>query len=273
VLRFDDVKAGWEQKILLRSDAHHDNIKNDWGLEKKHLEKAKECNAPILDFGDMFCAMQGKYDPRKDMNQLKPEHKVQGYLDAIVKSAADDYAPYAKNFAVFGRGNHESSILNRLGTDLISNMVHRMNSENKSNVYAGGYSGWIILSFKIRRTVRHTLKLHYFHGAGGGGPVTRGVIQTNRMAVYLPDADIVVSGHTHDSWVVPIRRLRISDRNVIHQDNQYHVRTGTYKDDFSDGHEGWHVETGKPPKSMGAVWMKLQSDGDKVIPTFEIDLK
>lgn len=260
---------------MLRSDAHHDNVHNKWALEKHHLDKALEMDAPVLDFGDLFCAMQGKYDPRSDLSALKEEHRRVDYLDALVETAARDYAPYKQQFAVLGKGNHESSILNRLGTDLTNNLAHRLNSGAKNKlVYVGGYGGWVFLKFTVNKTKRQTLKLHYFHGSGGGGPVTRGVIQTNRMAVYTPDADIVVSGHTHDSWVVPVPRQRVSTNGAPFRDNQWHVRCGTYKDEYEDGHSGWHVETGKPPKVIGAVWMTLRveqdSKGFKVIPSFEI---
>lgn len=35
------------------------------------------------------------------------------------------------------------------------------------------------------------------------------------------------------------------------------IRTSTYKNDYRDGSSGWHVETGKPPKPIGAVWLRL----------------
>ena len=35
------------------------------------------------------------------------------------------------------------------------------------------------------------------------------------------------------------------------------VRTGTYKDEFGDGHSGWHIEQGRGPEVQGAVWMRL----------------
>lgn len=97
--------------------------------------------------------------------------------------------------------------------------------------------------------------LHYFHGTGGGGPVTRGVIQTNRLAVFNPDADIVLTGHTHDEWILPITRQRISDQGVPYHDEQIHVRTPGYKDSWSDGYGGWEVEKMLGPKPKGAAWL------------------
>jgi hypothetical protein len=104
------------------------------------------------------------------------------------------------------------------------------------------------------------VRLKYFHGSGGGGPVTKGVIQSNRQAVFLPDADIVVNGHIHESWVLALKRERLSDKGIIYQDLQHHVRTATYKDDYGDGATGWHVGRGAPPKPMGACWLKFYYD-------------
>ena len=54
----------WEQWFLLSSDRHHDNPKTRQDLEQEHLKEAKERNAGVIDIGDLFCAMQGKYDRR-----------------------------------------------------------------------------------------------------------------------------------------------------------------------------------------------------------------
>ena len=79
--------------VLLRSDAHHDNPSSLNDLEEKHLREAKKRNAPIIDNGDAFCAMQGKWDPRADKSALKPEHQVDDYLDALVSTYAEFLKP------------------------------------------------------------------------------------------------------------------------------------------------------------------------------------
>jgi hypothetical protein len=99
-------------------------------------------------------------------------------------------------------------------------------------------------------------KLHYHHGYGGGGPVTRDVIQSARKAVYLPDADIVWSGHTHDSWLLPIERLRLSENDNPYTDRQSHVKTAGYKRSHMQN-AGWEIERGMNPKPVGAYWLRL----------------
>ena len=249
--------VGWERWFLLSSDRHHDNAHTDHGMERRHLQEALEKQAGIVDAGDLHCAMQGKFDPRQDRSALREEYQGGDYLDALVRESAKFYQPYAKNWIVIGRGNHEQSILRRHETDLTERTAQAIKMlEPESPVVAGGYGGWVI--FRVTRGKNtHIVRLKYFHGAGGGGPVTRGVIQTNRMAVYLPDADIILTGHTHDTWLVPIARERCTARGRLAHDEQVHIRAGTYKDEYQDGYSGWHVETMKPPKPMGAWWLRF----------------
>ena len=87
--------------------------------------------------------------------------------------------------------------------------------------------------------------------------MTRGVIQTNRQAVYVADANFVFTGHTHDSWQMPIERIRLNSCDVIEQFRQTHIKGGGYKEEYRDGYGGWHVERGGPPKPVGAWWLRF----------------
>ena len=247
-----------DQRFLLTADRHWDNTLSNWGLQQKHLQEAIARRAGILDFGDLFCAMQGKFDKRSDKDNLRSIHCQGEYLDSLVNSAADFFEASAKRFIMIGMGNHETAILKRHETNLTTRLVEELNTRQGTDIYNGGYSGWVI--FRLHNLASDeitTKKLWYIHGYGGGGPVTRGVIQTNRRAVYLPDADFVVTGHTHDEWIVPIQRNRIDDDGYQYLEEQVHVQIPTYKDEYVDGYGGWHVETGKPPKPIGAMWLQF----------------
>ena len=258
-VRFEDISSGWEQWLLLSADRHHDSIYCNRTLERAHLEKAKERGALIADFGDLFCAMQGKYDPRASKSGLREEDKVDDYLGSIIKHAEEDYAPYADNWIIIGRGNHDANILKRHGTDIVNSLVDRLRDKHGSKVVAGGYGGWIRFMFKFHQTSQQSLKLKYHHGSGGGGPVTRGVIQTNRQSVYLRNADIVVNGHTHDAWIVPISNEGLSDAGVVKRGMTCFVRTPGYHDEYfkSEGIKVHVQESWQPPKPIGAVWLRF----------------
>jgi predicted phosphodiesterase len=45
-------------------------------------------------------------------------------------------------------------------------------------------------------------KIHYFHGSGGGGPVTRGVIQNQRKMADIEGADCIWMGHVHELYAM-----------------------------------------------------------------------
>lgn len=255
------TNSDWEQWVLLRTDVHHDNPKCRQDLEKKHLEQAKERNAIVIDNGDLFCAMQGKYDKRSNKDSLRPEHQTGKYLDALVNTAADFYGPYAHLFAVLGKGNHETAICGRHETDLTDRLAASLRERTKCNVLSGGYGGWVKFVFKFGKSqFRASKLLYHYHGTGGGGPVTRGVIQTNRMAVFNPDPDIIFTGHTHDEWIVPIQRQRVSDLGIPYQDEQLHLRAPGYKDAWGDGCDGWEVEKMLGPKPIGSMWLRFTQE-------------
>jgi hypothetical protein len=92
--------------------------------------------------------------------------------------------------------------------------------------------------------------------------VTKGVIDYNRIGVYA-DADVIVCGHTHDKMHVPGMRVSLNDGNVVEQREQHFVRCGSYKDEYADGAGGFHIEKGRPPKPLGAYWMRLFLKNDR----------
>ena len=92
---------------MLISDLHWDNPKCNRELLSKHLKEAVERNAYIIINGDFFCLMQGRADPRRAKNEIRPEHNQGNYLQAVVNDAVQWFKPYAKHIALIGYGNHE----------------------------------------------------------------------------------------------------------------------------------------------------------------------
>jgi hypothetical protein len=271
-VQFDDISAGWEQYVLITADRHHDNKHSDHKLEKRHLDLAIERNAPIIDIGDLFCAMQGRYDQRKSQDALRPEHRTEDYFGALLDTSEAFYKPYADNFVVMGHGNHETSILKHNNLDLTKMLANRLSRHSTRTVYKGGYGGYVIFQFWLNKTRRHSMRLKYYHGTGGGGVVTRGVIQTNRRAVMFPDADIIATGHIHEAWIVNTPRERCSRYGVVSLKNQVHLSVPTYKEEYNGGKGGYHVERGRPPKPLGCAWLKFSYQREAVKWSVELDL-
>lgn len=252
-----------EAWCLLRSDAHHDNPHSDNELERTHLKQAEQKKAFVLDNGDAFCAMQGKGDPRASKDDIKEIHKNGCYLDSLVNTYSEFLEPYSHMFAIMGKGNHETAVLKHRETDLTKRLVDSLNGKTGSQIQAGQIANWIGVR-ACQKTARGkknylgtTFWIYMFHGAGGGGPVTKGVIGANRMGVTHPDADIVTTGHTHDHWFFTNARSRITSSGSEYIDEQLHIKTPTYKNEYGVKDSGFHMEKGRPPKPLGAVWIKF----------------
>ncbi|HDZ19979.1 hypothetical protein LCGC14_0878630 [marine sediment metagenome] len=250
----------FEQWFLCFSDQHWDNPFCDRELLTRVFDQAVERGAGIIIPGDFFCAMQGKWDKRADKSMLRPEHQTSAYLDSLVTTAADWLAPYAHNLIVFGYGNHETSIQKRHETDLLERLVATLNDRTGSHILTGGYSGWVKFRFK-RDKQALSRNLWYFHGSGGGGPVTKDMIQRNRQMQFVGNADIMCSGHTHDQWSDMNVVLHLNDQGRVERREMLYLKLGCAKDDYGSGAKGWHVETGKPPKPLGGYWLRFYWDG------------
>jgi predicted phosphodiesterase len=263
-----EINKDFEQWVLLVSDQHHDSTVCNRRMEKEHLDLAMERNALIISAGDTFDMMQGKFDPRKTYTNMRKEYTdemnktgTQNYFDIVIKDAVNFYKPYAKNILVIGRGNHDTSVENHHGLSPVGNLVSGLNIsilDSGHIIQAGGYGGWVKFNFSApnNQGMRSSMRLKYFHGSGGDAPVTRGMINTARQGVYLPDADIVLNGHNHQSYTTSIARERLNDSGKILFDVVDYIRTPGYNQGYGDGHSGWESE-GHPPKPIGCVWMKL----------------
>jgi hypothetical protein len=261
----DASAKGFEWWVLLSSDRHHDNAYCNQKAEKAHLDLAKERGAGIIDIGDLFCCLQGKYDPRSDRSQLRAEHNQNSYLDALVDEAADFYAPYCENWLFMSPGNHESSVSDRCGTNLTDRLADgmRIRSGAPRSPMVGTYQGWVALQFKWGVRNSQTFKIRYTHGYGGGGPVTKDMIQSSRQLAYTENADFLLSGHTHDAWYCVQPRTYLDDYGNEKTRNVTMLKLGTYKSEFEAGN-GWAVGKGHPPRPIGAWWCQFYQVGDEI---------
>ena len=250
----------WSAWLLLMADVHWDNPLCRRDMVKRHLDEARERGARVMVFGDLFCAMQGRYDPRGHKVGVRPEHQRDDYLDALVDTAAAWWAPYGDLVELVTPGNHESALLKRLETDITRRFVDALRDRHGSGVEAGTYQGWVRMLLEATDSpYRQQLRLRYHHGHGGGGVVTKGTLWPQRRAAWWPDADIVVSGHIHEQWSFPIVRERITTGGRVYTDTQLHLQLPTYKPETVMG-GGWAVEKGMSPRPLGAWWVRLWWD-------------
>jgi len=266
------------QRYYLLSDLHWDNPKCDRALLKRHLDKALKDNAHVLINGDFFCLMQGKGDPRRSKDDIRPEHNKGNYLDAVVNDALEWFAPYFGIIKFISYGNHETTIIKHQETDILQRFVTLANYKG-ADIKLGGYGGW--LRIKMIRSESYgtniSVVIKYLHGYGGGGIVTKGVIQDQRMDARTEGADVIWMGHVHELYhhitMVESYSMRL---NEIELKRVHHIRTASYKEEYGDGSKGWHIERGAPPKPLGGYIMDLEitkAGAKDNVPYIAIDFK
>ena len=241
--------------VLLSSDWHWDSVKCDRDKLAADLDQAKRLNAAVLSLGDHFDAMGGKYDPRSNGKyDIRPELQTGNYFDSCVSECAEWMSPYGPQMALITPGNHETAVRKRQETCLTTRLVERLRAGG-SPVRHAGYSGWVLFNAKNGNTNTALYRLWYHHGYGGGGPVTRGVIDFSRYLVDV-DADCVVAGHVHQRTLIEATRQRLSPSGQPRVRPIHLVRSAAYKQECLT--DGWAVEKGMSSRPLGGWWMLLR---------------
>jgi hypothetical protein len=258
----DTLKSGSEAWGLWMADEHFDHPKCDLDLLKQHHDEAAERGAFIVKVGDVYCAMQGQGDKRGDKGSLRPEHQGSNYLDLLVSTGADWYEPYKDYIGLIGLGNHETAIYKHHETCLIERLCEQLRYRG-GIARKGGYTGFVRVMMSRNGTGRDSYVVYYNHGSGGGGQVTKGVSEFSRISEYVV-ADAYVTGHMHWKTFVPRRRVSINNSSNMVIDSIHDIRCGTYKDEYEDGHAGFHVEKGRGPRPLGGWWSRFYVKNDKI---------
>lgn len=243
------------------SDVHLDSTKCQRKLWKLHMDQLLEQNIPVVFHGDLLDMMQGAGDKRGHKGALIPE--LQGkdnYWQALVEWTAQQLAPYIKVIALFGYGNHETAAMKHHELDILQLLADKLELMTGTRVPISGYAGWLLVNMGGRRQ-----RVCYFHhGAGGGAPVTGGVIEAQRVASQTR-CDWIVMGHVHTSYTRTNPVAYVSKSGVPTMEMQKWVRSPGYKEELLEAHGmGWAVEKGHALKPNGFALLschRMKSSG------------
>jgi len=258
---FDVRFAEREQDFLFISDVHYDSVKCDRAKLRMHLDEAVKINAPVFIFGDWFDLMQGKYDPRGTYSDLRPEYKSITYLDDVIEDSYEFFKKYGDIVKFLGRGNHETNIEKRLHTSPLDRLGQLLRHHG-NDVKVGGYAGWIKFSHlrADEKTMRASSLLHYHHGFGGNARRSKGVLEVDLDGSQFSQASVIVRGHTHQKWYVPVTTDRVNSKLLPTQHTSHHLRLGSYKM-LGDRFSGWATEKGFMTPRLGGWFAKTKVNG------------
>jgi len=249
--------------LLIISDVHWDSPDCDRKLLKKHLDLAKEKQAGILIIGDFFDLMEGRNDMRRS-NHARLEHYAGNYLQKVVMDAAEWLLPYKDNLVMISHGNHETSVAKHVQVQPINWLVYELRRQG-SQVQEGNYQGYLI--YKAQYTYKDTnasynYKIFYHHGLWGG-VISKGTQSVMRFGAVVPDADMIVTGHTHDQWMMLHTRYKLNRVFDVSLHDQIHLKLGTYKNEFRTG-SGFAVEKIGLPKPLGGWFVEMSCATDEL---------
>ncbi len=221
----------------------------------------KEKNGQIIIVGDWFDVMGTYMDPRSKADQINPAYIQRGrsYLDLVVEDSYEFLKPYKENLMLISEGNHETNIRKRHDTDILDRLVFLLNQNEGSPVHKGRYAGWI--KFSIERKNGGTgraFMIAYHHGGGGNAKRSKSILYSQLDALEYPDANLIVSGHSHDKIYDPSnvrRRIDVKSGKTFH-DTIHWIKTGSYK--RSHDTDGWEVQKKFTPKKLGGWFVDLE---------------
>jgi predicted phosphodiesterase len=192
------VKANVPLKFALFSDIHGDSPEFDKVSFVEHASYCLKDQRYMLFGGDLFDGII-RTDHKRAVNSLleKGDNQLNIKLDKLYELLK----PYQKQILFFGRGNHEESVLKYNGVDLLELLAKMLNAGREHKIVVGNYANFIRFNFQDKRgkSVAH-YDIYQHHGMGASAPVTKGMIDFNRIAKGV-NADLIWCGHKHQAVI------------------------------------------------------------------------
>ncbi len=279
-INMQNVHAGWKQNFFLISDIHLESPACLLHRVKEDLEYAKSIDAQVLINGDLFDATGGRDDPRRNPNNIRPQLNKTDYLDKTLDFVDEFLSPYAHMILYMGLGNHENIIRKHHGTNLIERLVERWRARDISQCINGGYGGFIRFAVydDTHETPTASFRMYVNHGKGStSAPVTRGMIETNRQAVWLDNIDLVWNGHNHQDYWTKLPLLSLNNKDQLENKHIAFVRTPGYLMPWQDSGEwedDYAIQSNMGPSATGGIVLRLEYkriNGDRVLEDYYED--
>ena len=253
----------FEQWMLHVSDPHLDSPECDEQFLFHILDEAKDYGAAVTITGDIFDLMQLPGDRRGSLRGLKKRFaEKEALINEAIRYACEKLEPYAKNIILLSEGNHETAVIRHHGMSIIDYVVLHLRRKG-SICQKGAYRGWACMKFyrSTKETPNGTVSILYDHDHGGGGK-NKGSNKFTDIAAEYHNADVVLTGHTHDAALIPMVKWEYDPVNGPKRREVHYLRCGTSKK--GDQKRGYGVEKFYGEKPMKAFWGRYFFDRDKI---------
>jgi hypothetical protein len=189
----------WEEKcIACFTDLHIDSHSHNREKLIEDLNEAMNEDADIIIGSEVFSNILPK--DYKRYTRGKDRGDVDAKINATLKDACDLLTPYVNKIVGIGTGNHDASVIKYNGFDPVQMLIFMLQQKRYDNlpmIIHMGFTGMFRISFRSK-IGKHNAVDHwwYHHGKGGGAPVTKGMIDANRILQHWI-ADVYWVGHKH----------------------------------------------------------------------------
>lgn len=227
------IEMPWKpQGIRLFGDPHIDAPDHARELLIHDLEQTRSDDDIAILMGDTWSLVLPQ-----DQKRYSGRHaeRLDAIIDHKIAQAVELFTPYANQISVIMLGNHETAVIKYHATDPTARLIAELNRVKKNGkILHGGYACWVQLKWR-RTTHAASVSMWLHHGAGGGAPVTKGMIDGNRIKVAR-SADIIAIAHKHQH-IHDQDSFEIMDQagNVQQRRRDYFVVGGYSGADLDDG--------------------------------------
>ena len=256
-------------RIGLMSDLHFGSSSLIKKALKADFEYMVENNCTIGINGDVFDLVLPSDLKRFDLDALDRAMIQQGVkpIDAAIEIAYEFIKPYAHKIKFIGIGNHEAHVYKRHHVDVLSILLYRLNQLPNVKIENGGWCGYWNIRL-IRDTKRSNYLIYRHHGAGGAAPMTKGMIDFQRMMIWQGDVDAIWIGHKHNRISDPgATKVVYDNRTNTHKTKKVTcVMTGSYLSTYGEGEAapsyamGWNLS----PQMSGGAILELKMTEEQV---------
>lgn len=204
------LQANVPLKLAFISDSHIDSPNFDEPTFVEHANYCLNDQRYILFGGDMFDSII-RTDQKRAVNSLL--EKGDNQLNIKLDKAYELLKPYQNQILFLGRGNHEESTLKHNGIDLLEMLAKILNAGQKHQILVGNYANFIRFNWldgRNKSMLRYDIYQH--HGMGGSAPVTKGMIDFNRIAKGV-NVDLIWIGHKHQAIIDASDPIMYLDQN------------------------------------------------------------
>lgn len=205
-----ELSQDFENLIIVPiSDVHLGDPQSRLDILQEHVDFIRNTpNAYTVLLGDLINngTKNSKSDVYKDT--MCPNDQLLTIVNIL--------QPIAHKILVMVEGNHEARTGKESGTSITSFMAYMLGISNR---YSDGQA-LIFLDFgKNKRQYRNGVQrrtpytIFCSHGTGGGGSTPGGKLKALSVLPTIIDADIYISGHTHQVAGLPAQHYRVDKVN------------------------------------------------------------